>query len=457
MKKQINKTYDEDLEDITKETILLKISWGDYILFYSCVPIKNLNEMLIEVEKLIGVDDLLKFNGKSVFINVPKGFSLNDLSVFASENFELKNNDPVELNDGNMNIYIEKTCAGKTFNKELFADMNKWIYAGISGVAHILLICIFAMYMPTLGINDNEEVNKDNLFLMQQYLKASAEREVETKQTEETTDETKADNKEGGTGMRAKGEEGSMGNPNSRDSNKKYGIAGPKDNQDVHIARMNALRDASTYGMIGLLNTGSGGDVNSPTAPWGRDDSLGADPISARGNMWGNEIGESFGAGGLGLSGIGEGGNGRYEGIGLGSIGTIGHGAGLGDKQGFGNGHGHLNGGHKVKVPITRYGQTVINGRIPPEVVQRIVRQHAGLQKFCFLQGLRSNPNLQGRVTVRFIISREGAVSNASNGGSDLPDSNVVQCVIRSFYGMSFPAPENGIVSIVYPIMFSAQ
>lgn len=46
--------------------------------------------------------------------------------------------------------------------------------------------------------------------------------------------------------------------------------------------------------------------------------------------IWGDHIGDSFGAGGLGLSGIGEGGGGRGEGIGLGSIGTIGHGAGVG-------------------------------------------------------------------------------------------------------------------------------
>ena len=44
--------------------------------------------------------------------------------------------------------------------------------------------------------------------------------------------------------------------------------------------------------------------------------------------MWGDSIGDSFGAGGLGLSGIGQGGGGRGEGIGLGSIGTIGHGGG---------------------------------------------------------------------------------------------------------------------------------
>jgi len=47
--------------------------------------------------------------------------------------------------------------------------------------------------------------------------------------------------------------------------------------------------------------------------------------------MWGDEIGEAYGAGGLGLSGIGEGGGGRAEGIGMGSIGTYGHGAGTGD------------------------------------------------------------------------------------------------------------------------------
>ncbi|MFP6683420.1 MAG: VIT domain-containing protein, partial [Polyangiaceae bacterium] len=35
------------------------------------------------------------------------------------------------------------------------------------------------------------------------------------------------------------------------------------------------------------------------------------DPLSARGNMWGDSIGDSFGAGGLGLSGFGMGGGGR--------------------------------------------------------------------------------------------------------------------------------------------------
>lgn len=52
--------------------------------------------------------------------------------------------------------------------------------------------------------------------------------------------------------------------------------------------------------------------------------------------MWSEAIGDSFGVGGLGLSGIGEGGGGRGEGIGLGSIGTIGHGSGTGSGSGSG-------------------------------------------------------------------------------------------------------------------------
>ncbi len=47
-------------------------------------------------------------------------------------------------------------------------------------------------------------------------------------------------------------------------------------------------------------------------------------------NMWRGDVGESYGVGGLGLTGAGEGGGGYGQGIGLGSIGTIGHGAGTG-------------------------------------------------------------------------------------------------------------------------------
>ena len=102
-----------------------------------------------------------------------------------------------------------------------------------------------------------------------------------------------------------------------------------------------------------------------------------------------------------------------------------------------------------------REGVSQVSGRLPPEVIQRVVRQNFGRFRMCYEQGLSANPNLTGRVAVRFAISSDGSVATAQNGGSDLPDSKVVGCVVSAFYGVSFPKPENGIVTVTYPIMFS--
>ncbi len=366
----------------------------------------------------------------------------------------LPNGSKARIEVGNIVFQVSAVNAGKVVAGHLVLDTAGLLYTGLSAAVHLGLIAAFAFFMPPLGATDEDGISADQQFLLQQYLQAAAEKEMEEKETEQVT-ENNADNKEGGTGTRAKGEEGSMGNPNTKATGNKFGVQGPQDNADPHIARQAALRDAAEFGMIGLLNAGAGGDPNAPTAPWGRDESLGNDALSARGNMWGDQIGDSFGAGGLGLSGIGEGGGGRGEGIGLGNIGTIGHGAGTGTGQGFGSGHGRLGGSHRAKPPQVRMGATSVSGRLPPEVIQRIVRQNFGRFRLCYENGLRNNPNLQGRVGVRFVIGRDGAVSNVANGGSDMPDSGVVSCVVRAFYGLSFPQPEGGIVTVVYPIMFS--
>ena len=123
--------------------------------------------------------------------------------------------------------------------------------------------------------------------------------------------------------------------------------------------------------------------------------------------------------------------------------------------RGFGNGHGRLGGAHQTHAPSVRQGATQVNGRLPAEVIQRIVRQNFGRFRLCYENGMRANPNLQGRVSVKFIIDRSGAVSMTADGGSDLPDQGVVQCVVRGFGNLSFPQPEGGMVTVVYPIMFN--
>jgi hypothetical protein len=208
---------------------------------------------------------------------------------------------------------------------------------------------------------------------------------------------------------------------------------------DPKLARLEALRQAQSVGMIGLLNAGAGGDPNAPTAPWGHDDSLGNDPLSARGNMWGDDIGDAS-VGGLGMRGSGPGGGGRGEGIGLGNLGTIGHGSGTGSAH----------------TPRVRQGATTVNGRLPPEVIQRIVRQNFGRFRVCYQQGLAKDPKLAGTVATKFVISTTGSVTSVTRDPSTtLPDASVVSCITGSFSSLSFPQPEGGIVVVTYPINFA--
>ena len=68
---------------------------------------------------------------------------------------------------------------------------------------------------------------------------------------------------------------------------------------------------------------------------------------------------------------------------------------------------------------------------------------------------ISSHFSLSGRVSVKFDIDRSGAVSTAQDGGSELPDQGVISCVVRGFGNLSFPQPEGGIVTVVYPIIFN--
>jgi hypothetical protein len=364
----------------------------------------------------------------------------------------------MEIAGSSLVFQVSSVNAGRRLPVGLLATMEPaaFLFSGVSFLLHMGLVAVFAFFMPGMRRDDSDDLNRDQILMMQKLLNAAADREQQERPNQDL-DPVQPDQKEGGTGTSAKGEEGSMGNPTAKDRGHKYGVEGPKDNPDPHLAKQAALQEAARFGMIGLISTMGGGDPNAPTAPWGRDESSGADDKSARGNLFGDAIGDSLGAGGLGLSSLGEGGGGRGEGIGIGNFGSLGHGAGTGPGQGIGHGTGGVNRGHQVGAPQVReMGSPQVNGRLRPEIIQRIVRQNFGRFRLCYESGMRGNPNLQGRVSVKFVIDRSGAVSLTADGGSDLPDQGVVQCVVRGFGNLSFPQPEGGMVTVVYPIVFNS-
>lgn len=366
----------------------------------------------------------------------------------------------IELAEAHVAFELSHVRAGKRAPVGFSSIVNPadHSYTGLSAILHGALVLSLAFFLPGMKGTDGESIDRDQADAMKPYLASIAERERE-EQSDPVDVQAKID-QGGGTGAAAKNESGTMGSTVAPAANARYAVKGSADNTDPHIARERARLEAETFGMVGIL---LGSPENAPVAAWARPDASGNDPKSANGNMWGPDLGDAFGANGLGLSGIGEGGGGLAEGIGLGDHGQLGHGLGDGTGPGIGNGPGGIGRGHGV-VPGTYVPKGIklregnldsVGGQIPPEVIQRIVRQNFGRFRLCYEDGLRTNPALGGRVAVRFVIDRHGSVAVASDGGSDLPDQNVIGCIVRGFQNLGFPEPKGGMVKVTYPILFT--
>ena len=97
--------------------------------------------------------------------------------------------------------------------------------------------------------------------------------------------------------------------------------------------------------------------------------------------------------------------------------------------------------------------QAKTEGRLDPAVIQATIREHYGAVRRCFELGLVRDPELGGRVLIRFVITESGDVKDATDGGSDVPDAQVVGCIAREFSRLKFPRPDGGRVTVVYPLM----
>jgi hypothetical protein len=280
----------------------------------------------------------------------------------------------LDLELGALTFRIAAVNAGKRVPRALGVDAR--------GIGTSLLLSfgaaaaflgVLAYYTPALGAMNDSELDRDQAARLRPYLTALAEREEKRK--EEHVQGTMSDG--GGTpGTAAQGPSGAMGRPDRPAAPKRTAIAGTG---EVVLSRHQAMVEATTFGMIGMLSAMNARAL--PTAVWGADVPNGPDASDAWGAMFGEDIGESGGVGGLGLSGLGEGSGGRGLGIGMGDIGTCGTncGYGPGTRGGFGKSGGWAGGAHRPKGPVLlAVGGTVLGGHLAPALIRRVVRRCVG-------------------------------------------------------------------------------
>lgn len=101
-----------------------------------------------------------------------------------------------------------------------------------------------------------------------------------------------------------------------------------------------------------------------------------------------------------------------------------------------------------------KVGSVVASG-LDEAAVRKAVEKADMRFRVCYAGGLRYNPNLQGRVQGRIRLASAGKASAVTNGGSDVPDSAVVRCVLEALGKIDFPAPQAPVGLATVEVRFS--
>jgi outer membrane biosynthesis protein TonB len=254
---------------------------------------------------------------------------------------------------------------------------------------------------------------------------------------EEQKEDTKPDaNPDAGEGEKAKKEEGKVGKKDAK-------MEKAKGNKVEMEQRQADKEIAENAGVLGALRDGAELDGVFGSS------NLNSDLAGGIGGLIGAK-GTQIGAGGLGARGSGLGGGGSAGG--LGGMGTKGRGSGA---SGYGSGSGNF--GAKGEGGIGRIGgDPIIMGALDKSLIDRVIKRHMNQIKYCYQKQLTKNPNLGGKITVKFVIAKDGSVSKAKTKKSTMGNSSVEGCINRRFHRFKFPEPKGGgIVIVSYPFIFS--
>jgi hypothetical protein len=102
--------------------------------------------------------------------------------------------------------------------------------------------------------------------------------------------------------------------------------------------------------------------------------------------------------------------------------------------------------------PIALTQEATIESGLDRDQIAAVVNRNMGQVRFCYEQGLQSDPSLNGRVAIDFTISGAGQVSVAQVANTTLNSKMVEECIVMRLKTWKFPLPQGGVnVKVVYP------
>jgi len=197
-----------------------------------------------------------------------------------------------------------------------------------------------------------------------------------------------------------------------------------------------AVQGKGMLKVLGALGPGSGGGAVSDV--FGAGGGM-TDVASALSGAGGVAVASDPGAGG-GRKGGGQGGAASIGDLATSGGGAVGYGA-------------------KSEVKVTGHVATeaadIDSSDIDQGKLGAFVRARMGLIKACYENALKRNPNLRGRLVIRFTILETGSVTDVTASQSTLGAPEVAACIMNTMRSWRTQFKPNGPVSVEYPFLFT--
>ena len=133
------------------------------------------------------------------------------------------------------------------------------------------------------------------------------------------------------------------------------------------------------------------------------------------------------------------------------SIGSLRGGAGI-----AGASTGNVGSERKVTA-VVKSEAPAVDGQLDPNIIVLEVRARMSAIKACYERALKRNPNLSGKVVVRWTITAAGTVNGVDIDQDTLGDSEVTNCIKGLVARWHFPTPQGGSVEVSFPFVFQAS
>jgi len=107
----------------------------------------------------------------------------------------------------------------------------------------------------------------------------------------------------------------------------------------------------------------------------------------------------------------------------------------------------------KVRIREGQLGEQAGLGKIDKAAVESVFRRRMSAIRVCYERSLKTNPDVQGKVTIRFTIGRAGTITAIEVTENTTGDAAIGTCIAQKVRSWRFAPPDEGEVTFSYPFL----